>query len=310
MGTHQGAPAITIPRHYPTREVERAVHRCGLMRLGLVALVVFGCSSGPESPSGAPDEPPVERWCATDERSEGEKLATEVEVSRLPRREAVTGGTIRVHAHVITASEQDRGVSDAAIAGQIDVLGRAFAVGQWRFELAGIDRRVNRNWVPMRAGSPEEVAVKSTLRRGTPRDLDLYIVDPGNGVLGYATYPTDYRSAPKHDGVVVHPEVLPGTGGRYGHGDQVVHQVGHWLGLYHTYSPECSTDRGDFVADTTPSAMPAFGCPVGRDTCRSSIGADSIRNYMDSTDDLCMNQFTSGQLARMQTQFDAFRRFE
>ena len=51
---------------------------------------------------------------------------------------------------------------------------------------------------------------------------------------------------------------------------------------------------------------PAFGCPVGRDSC-SSAGVDPIHNYMDYTDDSCMDNFTPGQTERLQAQMTAYR---
>ncbi len=250
-------------------------------------------------------------YCGTAELSENAKLATESEVASKPQRPAVKGGTIAVHVHVIRRGEgiANGDLPDSAINDQLQVLNAAYAEAGWSFQLASIDRTTQPAWFSLRAGSPEETAAKTALHRGVARDLNLYTADPGNGMIGYATYPTHYESAPYHDGVVILHSTLPGgASAPFNLGDQTVHQVGHWLGLYHTYQAECSSDRGDFVSDTAPSSMPAFGCPVGRDTCGAG-GDDPVRNYMDSTDDGCMNTLTAGQRARIHTQFDAFRRF-
>ena len=250
-------------------------------------------------------------YCGTVEPSENAKLVTEAEAARQPRRATVKGGTIAVHVHVIRKAEgiANGDVSDSAIAQQLRVLDAAYADAGWSFDLTSIDRTTQPAWFALRAGSAEETAAKTALHRGTARDLNLYIAEPGNGMVGYATFPTHYESAPLHDGVVILHSTLPGgSSAPYHLGDQTVHQVGHWLGLYHTYQADCSTDRGDFVADTAASSMPAFGCPVGRDSCGAS-GDDPVRNYMDRADDGCMNTFTDGQRARIHVQFDAFRRF-
>jgi len=86
-------------------------------------------------------------------------------------------------------------------------------------------------------------------------------------------------------------------------------QVGHWLGLFHTFGSEdgCSgLDTGDEVNDTPIEFDASYGCPVGRDSCPEP-GNDPIHNWMDYTDDACMEEFTTGQEIRMREQWGAFR---
>ncbi len=72
--------------------------------------------------------------------------------------------------------------------------------------------------------------------------------------------------------------------------------------------PGCST-VGDRILDTPGEKNPAFGCPVGRDTCNGTkqAGLDPIENFMDYTEDACMYRFSADQASRMQDMWAAFR---
>jgi len=115
------------------------------------------------------------------------------------------------------------------------------------------------------------------------------------GGLGYASIASSCSNTNLvKDKVSINWETLPDIStGPYAQGDTLPHEVGHWLGLEHTFEGGCSS-TGDFVSDTAPEAFGGPGCPVGRDTCPGG-GVDPITNYMDYTDDCCMFTFTSGQ---------------
>ena len=222
----------------------------------------------------------------------------------------VTGGVINVYFHVINNGSgiENGNVSDSQINAQIAVLNEAFAPWGWSFQLVGTTRTTNAAWYTMGPGSTAEREAKAALRQGTADDLNIYSANPGGGYLGWATFPSDYSQRPSADGVVVLYGTLPGGDAvPYNLGDTGTHEVGHWMGLYHTFQGGCNDRRGDFVSDTAAEKSPAFGCPVGRDSCRNRPGLDPISNFMDYTDDACMDNFTAGQDARMDSMFTTYR---
>lgn len=225
----------------------------------------------------------------------------------------VTGGTINVYWHVINngTSLSQGNIPDSQIASQISVLNAAYASWGWSFTLVSTDRTTNASWYTCSGGSCEQ-QIKSALRQGTADDLNVYTNNMGGGLLGWATFPSSYAGNPINDGVVILYSSVPGgTAAPYNLGDTATHEVGHWMGLYHTFQGGCARQStgGDTVADTPAEKSPAYGCPTGRDSCtgRRFPGLDPITNFMDYTDDSCMDRFSSGQDGRMDTQFTTYR---
>lgn len=225
----------------------------------------------------------------------------------------VTGGVINVYFHVINKGTgiSNGDVTTQMINDQMTVLNNAYAGTGWSFNLVSVDRTTNSTWYTMGQGTTAEAQAKAALRKGTADDLNIYTANPGGGLLGWATFPSSYASAPSKDGVVLLYSSLPGgSAAPYNLGDTATHEVGHWMGLYHTFQGGCSrqaSSGGDMVADTPAEKSAAYGCPTGRDTCANIAGLDPITNFMDYTDDACMFQFTAGQDARMDAMFTTYR---
>lgn len=217
-----------------------------------------------------------------------------------------TGGVIDVYFHVIRNSTGGGDVSDSRITSQMNVLNAAFASTGWSFRHVSTSRTNNSTWYTCSGGTCES-QMKNALRVGTADDLNIYLNNMGGGLLGWATFPSSYASQPNLDGVVVLSASLPGgTAAPYNLGDTATHEVGHWMGLYHTFQGGCN-GNGDLVSDTPAEKSAAYGCPVGRDSCRTKAGLDPITNFMDYTDDACMTTFSSGQDTRMDSMFTTYR---
>lgn len=184
------------------------------------------------------------------------------------------------------------------------------------FYLGGVTRTKNPAWFNLRKESNRkkyEAAFKKKLRKGGDSTLNLYTVDLGDDLLGWATWPWDYKEAPRMDGVVVHYGSLPGGSIKnYNLGYTAAHETGHWFGLYHTfgrnYPAQGGCEAGDRVADTPDQSEPTTGCPlVAEDSCPDAEGTDPIHNFMDYAYDVCMTEFTAGQSDRMRATMKRWR---
>lgn len=187
---------------------------------------------------------------------------------------------------------------------QIDILNAAFP--GYSFDLKEITVTQKSEWWPIDPDSQQELEMKAALRRGSSDALNIYYSDL-KVYLGYATFPVDYGGNPMNDGVVcLHSAGVGGTTNYYNEGDTLTHEVGHWMGLFHTFfqGSEGCGDAGDQVEDTNEEAKANLGCPVGKVSCGS---LDPINNFMDYTYDSCMDEFTSGQKARMDAMWFEYR---
>ncbi|MDX6235922.1 MAG: hypothetical protein QOG10_737 [Kribbellaceae bacterium] len=220
----------------------------------------------------------------------------------------LAAASIPVYVHVMLSSSGAGDVTASQITQQIAVLNKTYG-GQessqaantgLTFYLAGTNRYYNSTWHT----DGQSTTYRSQTRQGGKNALNIWLLD--FGYLGIATFPWDYASNPKIDGIRVQYSSLPGgSATNYNLGETATHEAGHWLGLYHTFQGGC-TSTNDSVSDTPAQSSPSSGCPTGRDSCSLS-GLDPIHNYMDYSYDSCYNQFTPGQSTRMSNAWTAYR---
>ena len=158
-------------------------------------------------------------------------------------------------------------------------------------------------------GQEDAVALGELTQWKPDRYMNIWVTKVRRPILGYAQLPESTLPGlegssgnPKSDGVVIDYLSFGSIGNlrdRYNKGRTTTHEVGHYLGLRHTWGDDdgdCTFD--DFVEDTPLQANSYNGCPLEAESCES---LDMYDNYMDLTDDECMNIFTEGQKLRMRT---------
>jgi hypothetical protein len=161
------------------------------------------------------------------------------------------------------------------------------------------------------------------------RYLNMWTIRPGglslqngglSGLLGYAQFPNNSglgginanNGNANTDGVVAAFDAM-GTqdlddgsftlNATYNLGRTMTHEVGHWVGLRHIWGDNTTctggANAGDYCADTPESTTANYSC-VTVDNCPADgLGNDQVQNYMDYTNDACMDTFTQNQKDRI-----------
>ncbi|CAI9629993.1 unnamed protein product [Alternaria burnsii] len=214
---------------------------------------------------------------------------------------------IDVYIHVITPGdiEGEGYISDAALSAQMEVLNNAFEPVGFQFNLVNTTRTIN-EYNNLLEARPSEREVSAALGQGDLATLNIYSMGVVNTTeTAWATLPASQAS---YDGVFQNNTAFLGGSRPLNEGITLVHEVGHWCGLYHVFNFGCAVSY-DYVADTPNQQAPdvSGGCDIGRDSCPDQPGLDSIHNYMSYSDDYCRYEFTPGQIQRMREQMAKFR---
>jgi len=215
---------------------------------------------------------------------------------------------IHVVLHVLSGPSFEGNLSESVLTDQISVLNDAYQSAGLRFSIAEVRRYPDS---PYFAGgcfptTAEGIRMKSELAVDPARFVNVYTCKLALPyIAGYVTLPDEFPEADPQHGVVIDYGTLPGSAAPLDLGHTLVHELGHYFGLLHTFQGAC-VEPGDGISDTPAEASPAYGCEIGRDTCPQA-GADPISNFMDYSEDDCTDRFTALQNTRMRALIAAYR---
>jgi hypothetical protein len=234
---------------------------------------------------------------------------------------------IQVVFHVIQSSSGAGFLSASTIQEQIDVLNEDFQALPGSPGAPGTDARIRFHLATLDPGGGPTTGITystndswfqdsgnywSPLAWDTNRYMNVYT----NAVpccYGYVSgFPSEGIAGQASDRVVLWWEAVgrqPTTGWPLNMGRTATHEVGHYLGLYHTFEGGCGSasacsSTGDLICDTARESGANYGCPGAASSCSSP---DPIHNYMDYTDDPCLWEFTPEQVNRTRCTLEHWR---
>ncbi|AMR27000.1 hypothetical protein A0257_07690 [Hymenobacter psoromatis] len=178
----------------------------------------------------------------------------------------------------------------------------------------GIDR-IDRNAQGFAAPPYAQAYIDGTIKPATDWNPDQYVniwvTNLSNNILGYAQFPDNTAGlaglsalggAANTDGVVILYSAFGRVGTLttpYDQGRTLTHELGHFLGLRHTWGDSDCGD--DYCADTPTQQGPDYGCPTfPHVTCSNGPNGDLFQDYLDYSNDACMALFSQDQKGRMQ----------
>ena len=144
---------------------------------------------------------------------------------------------------------------------------------------------------------------------GVDNDKQINVmVCNSKGYLGWAYLPWYWSEETHLYSVFISTGSLPGSNlVFYNLGKTIIHEIGHFFGLYHTFTDTEECVNSDYVSDTPVEKSPSWWCDERKDSCPDHQGTDPVTNFMDYSIDSCKYEFTSGQISRMWSMIDLYK---
>jgi len=266
--------------------------------------LVFSLLLKPETTYGHGDG----RMCGTksltpEEKAESKEVTAKWKASG--KRFVADDIVIPTYFHIINPDQNDVTGNEQA---QVDKLNEGFAGSGFSFNLEETTTTNSDDWWDFSVNdTATDEAMKADSRVGDCGTLNVWWTDISD-LSGYAYLANFCPCFMEKDGVVMdHTTSLGGSAVTYNEGNVLIHEVGHWMGLLHTFDGGCGGD-GDLVDDTPEVAESNYGsnCDEEVDSCpNDGLGPDMLENYMDYAN--CKNAFTPGQIERMIIQWNEYR---
>eukprot|EP00546_Thalassionema_frauenfeldii_P009955 CAMPEP_0178922884 /NCGR_PEP_ID=MMETSP0786-20121207/16408_1 /TAXON_ID=186022 /ORGANISM="Thalassionema frauenfeldii, Strain CCMP 1798" /LENGTH=312 /DNA_ID=CAMNT_0020597311 /DNA_START=70 /DNA_END=1004 /DNA_ORIENTATION=- len=246
----------------------------------------------------------------TEEEEHYDKLRMEYYSSKAAisrTRQIPSPGSITIHVRFHLFIDEGRRretsrVTDKMLEEELEMVNFDFGSTPFRFRMIDVSRTYDDDWNRIDGsnhGNIEEATLE--LREGGSDVVNVFVTDGlcDAGLGGFAQYPYEHGWYPEgtfseKDRIFLCPIVLLGSS------RTVTHEIGHWLGLRHTFEGNsCDDDNsGDHVADTGQHRHTGRDCDDDRkDTCPNQPGRDPIHNFMNYS--ACRYEFTPGQIERM-----------
>ncbi|OAA44542.1 metalloprotease 1 [Beauveria brongniartii RCEF 3172] len=239
----------------------------------------------------ASTEPSAELLAAAEEMAAQEATVDKINT----RADGDVDVIVPTYLHVIASSESKGYLSTEDVIATIDGMNSDFKGLGFQFDVQNATHTINSTW----AANQDPMVMKRQLRKGDYKTLNMYFV-PTFPTTGGCPFPLNVTA----DSIEFWRDGCTLLSSTHNKNHITTHEVGHWLGLLHTFEGNCDKNN-DYVADTPAMQMNYHTCNKTIDTCPDMPGNDPVNNFMSYGD--CIREFTPGQVTRMKSMYQKFR---